>query len=82
MGAMVKMPQVAAQDRYGAGLLDRIFRAIQKADDSFRVIHDGTHGTGVNGNIHVVISSFALQLVTSVRLCAPLRTPPSCSLQT
>ena len=53
LGAMVKMPQVAAQDRYGAGLRIASLGAIQKADNSFRVIHDGTHGTGVNGNIHV-----------------------------
>ena len=26
---------------------------IQKSDDSFRSIHDGTHGTGVNSHIKV-----------------------------
>ena len=53
LGAMVKMPQVAAQERYGAGLRIASLRAIPKADNTFRVIHDGIHGTGVNGNIHV-----------------------------
>lgn len=53
LGAMVKMPLDEAKQRYGSKLRVASLGAIQKTDDTFRVIHDATHGTGVNGRIYV-----------------------------
>ena len=53
VGAMLKMELEEASRIYGAQLRVASLGAIQKADESFRVVHDGTHGIGVNGNIKV-----------------------------
>ena len=53
LGAMVKMEVEEASRIYGENLRVASLGAIRKADDSFRVVHDGTHGIGVNGNIKV-----------------------------
>ena len=53
LGAMVRMDLQDAQSRYGDRLLLAPLGAIEKSDDSFRIIHDGTHGTGVNSHIKV-----------------------------
>ena len=53
LGAMVRSDLQDAQSRYGDRLRLASLGAIQKSDDSFRIIHDGTHGTGVNSHIKV-----------------------------
>ena len=53
LGAMEKMDLADAQKAYGQNLRIASLGAIQKADDTFRAIHDGTHGTGVNSRITV-----------------------------
>ena len=53
LGAMIRMDLQEAQSRYGDRLRLASLGAIQKSDDSFRIIHDGTHGTGVNSHIKV-----------------------------
>ncbi|CAL1155276.1 unnamed protein product [Cladocopium goreaui] len=53
LGAMVKMEVEEASRIYGENLRVASLGAIRKADDSFRVVHDGAHGIGVNGNIKV-----------------------------
>ena len=50
---MLQLPMAEAAERYGDRLRIASLGAIRKGDDSFRVIHDGTHGTGVNGRIAV-----------------------------
>ena len=50
---MVKMPMSEAVVKYGSRLRIASLGAIRKKDDTFRVTHDGTHGTGVNGSIKV-----------------------------
>lgn len=53
LGAMMKIDMEAALLRYGNDLRIASLGAIQKPDDSFRVIHDGSHGAGVNNHIVV-----------------------------
>ena len=53
LGAMVNMSMAEAKAKYGSNLRIASLGAIKKADDSFRVTHDGTHGAGVNGRIKV-----------------------------
>ena len=53
LGAMVKMSMAGAKAKYGSNLRIAPLGAIRKSDDSFRVLHDGAHGTGVNGRIKV-----------------------------
>ena len=45
------MTLIEAQVKYGQRLRVASLGAIQKTDETFRVIHDGTHGTGVNNHI-------------------------------
>ena len=53
LGAMLQLPMAEAAEHYGDRLRIASLGAIRKGDDSFRVTHDGTHGTGVNGRIAV-----------------------------
>lgn len=51
--AMAKMPEDKAIQQLGPGLVVAAVGAIEKADSSFRVIHDGTHDVKVNNRIVV-----------------------------
>ena len=50
---MKRLDLVEAQAKYGERLRIASLGAIQKTDESFRVIHDATRGTGVNNCIIV-----------------------------
>ena len=52
-GRMVRMSLAEARRKYGAALRIAPQGAIEKQDNSFRAIHDGTHGPGVNPNIRI-----------------------------
>ena len=47
------MSMIDAQNRYLARLRVASLRSIAKEDESFRVLHDGTHGVRVNPHIRV-----------------------------
>ncbi|CAE8655766.1 unnamed protein product [Polarella glacialis] len=51
LGAMREVLEVDARKEYGSNLLIAPIGAIEKADASFRVIHDGTHKVQVNPRI-------------------------------
>jgi hypothetical protein len=51
LGAMREVLEVDARREYGSNLLIAPIGAIEKADASFRVIHDGTHKVQVNPRI-------------------------------
>ena len=52
-GAMVKLAWGEAVAKYGSRLRVASLGALPKGEGVYRVIHDGTHGTGVNGRIRV-----------------------------
>ncbi|CAE8658280.1 unnamed protein product, partial [Polarella glacialis] len=51
LGAMREVLEVEARKEYGSNLLIAPIGAIEKADASFRVIHDGTHKVKINPRI-------------------------------
>jgi hypothetical protein len=51
LGAMREVLEVEARKEYGSNLLIAPIGAIEKADATFRVIHDGTHKVKVNPRI-------------------------------
>ena len=53
LGAMVEVTERAARERYGEKLRVAALAALEKADHSFRVVHDATHNVGVNAQIKV-----------------------------
>ena len=53
LGAMIEMPLEEAQSRFGESLSIASLGAIPKADDSVRVVHDGSNGQRVNDRIKV-----------------------------
>ena len=65
MGCMIEMPLSEAKQKFGDRLALASLGAIGKKDGSVRVIHDGTHGVGVNP---AGISS-AHQLPVICKLC-------------
>ena len=50
-GLMAEVPILAAESEFGEDLLFAALAGIEKSDESFRVIHDGTHGVKVNQRI-------------------------------
>ena len=54
LGAIIMMDEEEARKEFGADLLAAALGAIEKSDGSFRVIHDGTHGVGVNPRIKIL----------------------------
>ena len=50
---MIKMSWEEALAKYGDTLWLASLGAIPKSDNTFRIIHDGAHATGVNGCITV-----------------------------
>ena len=53
-GAMIEIEEDAARRKYGARLRVAALAALEKSDNSFRIVHDGTHGVGVNAQIKVL----------------------------
>ena len=53
LGAMVHLSVKDAAERYGERLRFASVGAIEKKDGTYRVIHDATHGLGVNSAIHL-----------------------------
>ena len=53
LGAMVELPLSEARERFGDRLVLASLGAIEKKDGTYRVIHDGTHGVGVNSAIRM-----------------------------
>ena len=53
LGAMIEMPLDEARSRYGDSLSIASLGAIPKADDTVRVVHDGSNGQHVNDRIKV-----------------------------
>ena len=53
LGAMIEMPLAEAQTQFGESLSIASLGAIPKADDSVRVVHDGSNGQRVNDRIKV-----------------------------
>ena len=53
MGAMVEVEELDARKEYGDRLRVAALAALEKSDHSFRVVHDATHGVGVNSKIKV-----------------------------
>ena len=53
LGAMIEMPLAEAQRQFGESLSIASSGAIPKADDSVRVVHDGSNGQHVNDRIKV-----------------------------
>lgn len=53
LGCMLEMPMDDAKQKFGERLALASLGAISKKDGSVRVIHDGTHGVGVNQAIVV-----------------------------
>ena len=43
-GMMIEMETQAAQEEWGENLHVASLAALAKGDDTFRVLHDGTHG--------------------------------------
>jgi hypothetical protein len=54
LGAMIAMDEEVARREFGENFLVAALGAIEKGDGSFRVIHDGTHGVGVNPRIKIL----------------------------
>ena len=54
LGAMVEVEEAWARERYGEEFRLAALAALEKSDKSFRVVHDGTHGVGVNSKIKVL----------------------------
>ena len=53
LGAMVEVEEEEARRDYGPKLRVAALAALEKADHSFRVVHDATHNVGVNSQIKV-----------------------------
>ena len=53
LGAMVEMDVSEAKARYGNRLAVASLGAIEKKNGTYRVVHDGTHGIGINPRIKV-----------------------------
>ena len=53
LGAMEEMSLESAKAKFGKDLAVASLGAIEKKDGSYRVVHDGTHGVGVNARIKV-----------------------------
>ena len=53
LGAMIEVPLEEAQREYGQQLAVASLGAIEKKGGAYRVVHDGTHGIGVNPAIRV-----------------------------
>ena len=53
LGAMEEMSLESAKAKFGRDLAVASLGAIEKQDGSYRVVHDGTHGVGVNARIKV-----------------------------
>jgi len=53
LGAMVEMDVSEAKARYGNRLAIASLGAIEKKNGTYRVVHDGTHGIGINPRIKV-----------------------------
>eukprot|EP00435_Cladocopium_sp_Y103_P069710 s303_g33.t2 len=53
-GAMVELEEEEARRRYGGRLRVAALAALEKSDRSFRVVHDATHGVGVNDKVKVL----------------------------
>ena len=53
LGAMVEVDEEEAREQYGDGLRIAALAALEKADNTFRVVHDATHNVGVNSQIKV-----------------------------
>ena len=51
LGMMVELSNATAEELHGPGLMVAALAAIEKSDQSFRVLHDGTHGVRRNVNI-------------------------------
>ena len=50
---MMEMPLTVARQKFGEDLSIASLGAIEKKDGSYRVVHDGAHGVGVNARIKV-----------------------------
>ena len=50
---MVEVEEEEARRKYGPNLRVAALAALEKADHSFRVVHDATHNVGVNSQIKV-----------------------------
>ena len=53
LGAMIEVEELDARREYGDRLRVAALAALEKSDHSFRVVHDATHGVGVNSKIKV-----------------------------
>ena len=53
LGAMMEVTCEAAIAKYGERLAVASLGAIEKKDGTYRVVHDGTHGVGVNSAIRI-----------------------------
>ena len=53
LGAMVEVDEEEAREQYGDGLRIAALAALEKADNTFRMVHDATHNVGVNSQIKV-----------------------------
>ena len=51
LGHMREVPEEEAVKEYGEGLVTAAVGALEKGEDSFRIIHDATHGVKVNPRI-------------------------------
>ena len=73
LGAMQELPADVARARYGRKFAVPLLGATEKKDGSYRMIHDGTHGTAVNSPSKLGISCARLLQATSKRACRPCR---------
>ena len=53
LGAMLQLDFAEAQARFGEQLAVASLGAIEKKNGTFRVVHDGTHGVGINPGIKI-----------------------------
>eukprot|EP00973_Karenia_brevis_P008306 1125016-Karenia_brevis.AAC.1 len=53
MGHMRKLTYLEAEQEFGKEYTTAAIAALQEDEDSFRIIHDGTHKVGVNPQIIV-----------------------------
>ena len=53
LGAMLQLDLAEAQARFGEQLAVASLGAIEKKNGTFRVVHDGTHGVGINPGIKI-----------------------------
>jgi hypothetical protein len=74
LGAMIAMDEAAARKEFGNRFLVAALGAIEKNDGSFRVIHDGTHGVGVNPRIKILDQQ---RCPTAAELRVALRSLPT-----